>query len=267
MLRYVTLTQCAIGACVCEWNMSHSASVNRSDSPVTLLYTACYVTRDARFFIRTLNILFFGVFWLSAGSAGDWFSDGEEGDGAQTRNHSAEGEFLYLFFSDWPNKNCLVLWDEMLEQWMQKTERKGCKKVQIVGVTGPFSASASEELLLRFCQCADRLLLFTFTHTHTHLTLPWIWEPLHACLSLIYLCDRKGLRPSGWFEAIYWLALAGWTPSGSMNQTGCERAHISPPGSQSATWPSASVVTGGGIRPGQLGSVWLIPSNKVQALI
>lgn len=260
-----TVTQCAIGACVCEWNMSHSASVNRSDSPVTLLYTACYVTRDARFFIRTLNILFFGVFWLSAGSAGDWFSDGEEGDGAQTRNHSAEGEFLYLFFSDWPNKNCLVLWDEMLEQWMQKTERKGCKKVQIVGVTGPFSASASEELLLRFCQCADRLLLFTFTHTH--LTLPWIWEPLHACLSLIYLCDRKGLRPSGWFEVIHWLALAGWTPSGSMNQTGCERAHISPPGSQSATWPSASVVTGGGIRPGQLGSVWLIPSNKVQALI
>lgn len=151
--------------------------------------------------------------------------------------------------------------------WTQKTEQKGCKKVQIVGVTGPFSASASEELLLRFCQCADRLLLFTFTHTHTHLTLPWIWEPLHACLSLIYLCDRKGLRPSGWFEVIHWLALAGWTPSGSMNQTGCERAHISPPGSQSATWPSASVVTGGGIRPGQLGSVWLIPSNKVQALI
>lgn len=58
MLRYVTLTQCAIGACVCEWNMSHSASVNRSDSPVTLLYTACYVTQDARFFIRTLNIFF-----------------------------------------------------------------------------------------------------------------------------------------------------------------------------------------------------------------
>lgn len=161
-----TVTQCAIGACVCEWNMSHSASVNRSDSPVTLLYTACYVTRDAPFFIRTLNI-FFSVFWLSAGSAGDWFSDGEEGDGAQTRNHSAEGEFLYLFLSDWPNKNCLVLWDEMLEQWMQKTERKGCKKVQIVGVTGPFSASASEELLLRFCQWSDRLLLFTFTHSHT----------------------------------------------------------------------------------------------------
>lgn len=109
---------------------------------------------------------FFLVFWLSAGSAGDWFSDGEEGDGAQTRNHSAEGEFLYLFLSDWPNKNCLVLWDEMLE-WMQKTERKGCKKVQIVGVTGPFSASASEELLLRFCQWSDRLLLFTFTHSHT----------------------------------------------------------------------------------------------------
>lgn len=106
-----------------------------------------------------------------------------------------------------------------------------------------------------------------YLHTLTHLTLPWIWEPLHACLSLIYLCDRKGLRPSGWFEVIHWLALAGWTPSGSMNQTGCERAHISPPGSQSATWPSASVVTGGGIRPGQLGSVWLIPSNKVQALI
>lgn len=225
-----------------------------------LRYTGCTV------FYQNAEHSFL-VFWLSAGSAGDWFSDGEEGDGAQTRNHSAEGEFLYLFFSDWPNKNCLVLWDEMLEQWMQKTERKGCKKVQIFGVTGPFSASASEELLLRFCQCADRLLLFTFTHTHTHLTLPWIWEPLHACLSLIYLCDRKGLRPSGWFEAIYWLALAGWTPSGSMNQTGCERAHISPPGSQSATWPSASVVTGGGIRPGQLGSVWLIPSNKVQALI
>lgn len=63
-----TVTQCAIGACVCEWNMSHSASVNRSDSPVTLLYTACYVTRDARFFIRTLNILFFGFLtfsWIS----------------------------------------------------------------------------------------------------------------------------------------------------------------------------------------------------------
>lgn len=109
--------------------------------------------------------------------------------------------------------------------------------------------------------------VYLHTHTHTHLTLPWIWEPLHACLSLIFLCDRKGLRPSGWFEVIHWLALAGWTPSGSMNQTGCERAHISPPGSQSATWPSASVVTGGGIKPGQLGSVWLIPSNKVRALI
>lgn len=63
-----TVTQCAIGACVCKWNMSHSASVNRSDSPVTLLYTACYVTRDVPFFIRTLNIFFWGFLtfsWIS----------------------------------------------------------------------------------------------------------------------------------------------------------------------------------------------------------
>lgn len=58
MLRYETLTQRAIGACVCKWNMSHSASVNHSDSPVTLLYNACHVTRDAPFLIKTLNILF-----------------------------------------------------------------------------------------------------------------------------------------------------------------------------------------------------------------
>lgn len=63
MLRYVTLTQCAIGACVCKWNMSHSASVNRSDSPVPLLYTACYVYTGCTVFYQNAELFFF------------WFSD------------------------------------------------------------------------------------------------------------------------------------------------------------------------------------------------
>lgn len=262
MLRYVTLTQCAIGACVCKWNMSHSASVNRSDSPVPLLYTACYVYTGCTVFYQNAELFFF---WFSDFQLDQLVIDSAMEKREMEHKHATIQQRVssYICFSQ---IDLIKLFGFMgRNAWMQKTERKGCKKVQIVGVTGPFSASASEELLLRFCQCADRLLLFTFTHSH--LTLPWIWEPLHACRSLIYLCDRKGLRQSGWFEVIHWLALAGWTPSGSMNQTGCERAHISPPGSQSATWPSASVVTGGGIRPGQLGSVWLIPSNKVQALI
>lgn len=33
---------------------------------------------------------------LSAGSAGDWFGHGEERNGAQTCNHSAEGESLFI---------------------------------------------------------------------------------------------------------------------------------------------------------------------------
>lgn len=170
---------------------------------------------------------------------------------------------------------CFSQIDQIKTVWFYGTKclNNGCRKLS-EKVAKKFRLLASLDhfqlLLLRsffYVSVSVQTSSPVYLHTLTHLTLPWIWEPLHACLSSIYLCDRKGLRPSGWFEVIYWLALAGWTPSGSMNQTGCERAHISPPGSQSATWPSASVVTGGGIRPGQLGSVWLIPSNKVQALI
>lgn len=163
MLRYVTLTQCAIGACVCEWNMSHSASVNRSDSPVPLLYTACYVTRDAPFFIRTLNILFL-VFWLSAGSAGDWFSDGEEGDGAQTRNHSAEGEFLYLFFSDWPNKTVWFYGTKCLNG-CRKLSEKVAKKFRLLASLDHFQL-----LLLRsfFYVSVSGQTVFSCLPSHTH---------------------------------------------------------------------------------------------------
>lgn len=174
-----TVTQCAIGACVCEWNMSHSASVNRSDSPVTLLYTACYVTRDVPFFIRTLNI-FWGVFWLSAGSAGDWFSHGEEGDGAQTRNHSAEGEFLYLFFSDWPNKNCLVLWDEMLER--RKLNEKVAKKFRLLASLDHFQL-----LLLRsfFYVSVSVQTVFSCLPSHTH-----TWHYPESESPLLPVCHR-----------------------------------------------------------------------------
>lgn len=164
MLRYVTLTQCAIGACVCEWNMSHSASVNRSDSPVTLLYTACYVTRDARFFIRTLNF-FFLVFWLSAGSAGDWFSDGEEGDGAQTCNHSAEGEFLHLFFSDWPNKTVWFYGTKCLNNGCRKLSEKVAKKFRLLASLDHFQL-----LLLRsfFYVSVSVQTVFSCLPSHTH---------------------------------------------------------------------------------------------------
>lgn len=153
-------------------------------------YTGCTVSYQN----TEHSFLFF--YWLSAGSAGDWFSHGEEGDGAQTCNHSAEGEFLHLFFSDWPNKNCLVWWDEMLEHWLQKIEQKVCKKVRIVGVTGSFSASASEELLLRFCQCAD-LLLFTFTHTRHY---PESESPFMPVCCWYFPVIEKDLRQSELFE-------------------------------------------------------------------
>lgn len=178
MLRYVTLTQCAIGACVCEWNMSHSASVNRSDSPVPLLYTACYVTRDAPFFIRTLNILFL-VFWLSAGSAGDWFSDGEEGDGAQTRNHSAEGEFLYLFFSDWPNKTVWFYGTKCLnaENWAKRLQKSSdCWRHWTIFSFCFWGASST---FLSVCRPSSPVYLHTLTpDTTLNLRAP-------SCLSVI----------------------------------------------------------------------------------
>lgn len=39
-------------------------------------------------------LIFLCLVWLSAGSAGDRLSHGEEGNGAQTRHHSAEGESI-----------------------------------------------------------------------------------------------------------------------------------------------------------------------------
>lgn len=71
--------------CVCQWK-------------ATLHFIRQNNTREKRRVLQDVwrysaRFDFLCVRWLSVGSAGDWFSHGKEGNGAQTCNHSAKGEF------------------------------------------------------------------------------------------------------------------------------------------------------------------------------
>lgn len=165
MLRYVTLTQCAIGACVCKWNMSHSASVNRSDSPVPLLYTACYVTRDAPFFIRTLNILF----WFSDFQLDQLVIDSAMEKREMEHKHATIQQRVSSYI-------CFSQIDQIKTVWFYGTKcLNGCRKLS-EKVAKKFRLLASLDhfqlLLLRsfFYVSVSGQTVFSClpSHTHTH---------------------------------------------------------------------------------------------------
>lgn len=164
MLRYVTLTQCAIGACVCKWNMSHSASVNRSDSPVPLLYTACYVTRDAPFFIRTLNIFFLGFLtfsWISWWLIQRW----RRGRWSTNMQPFSRGWVPIFVFSDWPNKTVWFYGTKCLNNGCRKLSEKVSKKFILLASQDHFQL-----LLLRsfFYVSVSVQTVFSCLPSHTH---------------------------------------------------------------------------------------------------
>lgn len=124
---------------------------------------------------------FFLVCWLSAGSAGDWFSDGEEGDGAQTRNHSAEGEFLYLFFSDWPDKTVWFYGTKCLnaENWAKRLQKSSdCWRHWTIFSFCFWGASSTFLSVVR-----PSSPVYLHTHTHTPDTTLNLRAP--SCLSVI----------------------------------------------------------------------------------
>lgn len=179
-----TLTQCAIGACVCEWNMSHSASVNRSDSPVTLLYTACYVYTGCTVFYQNAELFFF---WFSDFQLDQLVIDSAMEKREMEHKHATIQQRVSSYI-------CFSQIDQIKTVWFYGTKclNNGCRKLS-EKVAKKFRLLASLDhfqlLLLRsfFYVSVSGQTVFSCLPSHTHTHTPDTTLNLRApsCLSVI----------------------------------------------------------------------------------